>query len=798
VTAEILDFSAEAGGLSVVRRVGGRETRGLALRGRDGRNYTFRGIQKDASSLLQEDLRGTIAESVIQDQMAGQHPASELVARGLLDAVGIPCPHWRLVVLPDDPALGNLRGDFAGLVGMFAEYPSAVSDTNPGFRGASEIISHLELFKRLQSGQGDQVDTLALLRARLMDLLMGDWDRHRKQWRWARFPGSPRWTPIPEDRDQAFCRYEGLTLIAARDRDPRFQNFGPEYGSLVGLTSNGSEQDRQLLTGLSRADFEQAANALKAQITDAVIDTAVALMPEEWRSIDGPRLSRDLRARRDGLPGVAIAYYRLLAGTVDVRLTDQTELAEATRRSNGDLEVRVRLAGQDTQATEPAFHRVFHPDETHEVRLYAMGGNDRFVINGGKGSIRIRAVGGPGDDTLDDHQGAGTKLSDWEGTNTLVKGPGTSADNREYRPPPPPKDAPWITPRDFGRDTWSSPRIGFSSDLGFLLGWNIETRGHGFRKDPYASRQVIRADYSFGVKRGHFDYQGEFRRENRASYYGIRGYFSSFEVLRYFGLGNDATAPGDPDFYKAPERQALLYPTMARPLGTRSIFTVGPMLRYSKTEDDQTNFLNATRPYGFGEFGQVGVHGALSLDSRNHAQYPRHGVILAARGTLWPKAWDVEDTFGEVNGNANAYLSNGNWLTLAVRGGGKRVFGTAPYRDAATIGEGSLETSEILEPGYTLRGYRARRFAGDGSLYGNLDVRIRLFQMTILFPTHVGVFGLTDAGRVWLDGEDSNTWHTSYGGGIWLSPLNYRHTFSAYFARGSDGNTLHLGSGFTF
>ncbi|MEM6321802.1 MAG: hypothetical protein AAF960_29345 [Bacteroidota bacterium] len=26
--------------------------------------------------------------------------------------------------------------------------------------------------------------------------------------------------------------------------------------------------------------------------------------------------------------------------------------------------------------------------------------------------------------------------------------------------------------------------------------------------------------------------------------------------------------------------------------------------------------------------------------------------------------------------------------------------------------------------------------------------------------------------EVWLEGEDSNVWHYSYGGGFWLAPLN--------------------------
>jgi hypothetical protein len=40
------------------------------------------------------------------------------------------------------------------------------------------------------------------------------------------------------------------------------------------------------------------------------------------------------------------------------------------------------------------------------------------------------------------------------------------------------------------------------------------------------------------------------------------------------------------------------------------------------------------------------------------------------------KAWDVDSAFGQVNGNLNAYLPLGDRATFALRGGGKKVFGT--------------------------------------------------------------------------------------------------------------------------
>ncbi|HEX6737113.1 MAG TPA: hypothetical protein VF310_02465, partial [Vicinamibacteria bacterium] len=73
VTVEVLDLQKEAGGLAPVRRVGGEQTKGLALKGKDGRNYTFRGLEKGIpSALLEEELKGTVVERTLKDQMSGQ------------------------------------------------------------------------------------------------------------------------------------------------------------------------------------------------------------------------------------------------------------------------------------------------------------------------------------------------------------------------------------------------------------------------------------------------------------------------------------------------------------------------------------------------------------------------------------------------------------------------------------------------------------------------------------------------------------------------------------------------------
>ena len=355
VSVEVLDFTNEAGGLRPVRRVGGQQTRVLALEGRDGRSYSFRALVKDTSHLLDffdPQLQKSVVVKLLDDLMSAQHPAGELVAGGILEAAGVPSQRWRLVALPDDPALGEFGSEFAGAVGVFGEYPQPAKGSQPGFMGAAEIIDHLEFYKRLEAGDA-AADTRALLRARLVDVLIGDWDRHRRQWRWAKTNDSPLFTPIPEDRDQAFSRYDGYLLGRTRARDPRFQKFGPRYEGIGGLTFNGWDQDRRLLAGFTREDFVETAKEVAARVTDEAIEAAARRMPPEWYAVDGKRLVSDLRARRDALPEAAEKYYRNLASGRR-RLHDEPQRArpgrphaEGRHGGHGERARRRRAGGGD-------------------------------------------------------------------------------------------------------------------------------------------------------------------------------------------------------------------------------------------------------------------------------------------------------------------------------------------------------------------------------------------------------------------------------------------------------------------
>jgi hypothetical protein len=68
IRVDVLDMSSTAGGLTPVRIVGGNESRGLALRGADGRDYTFRPVKKDLRDIVPVEFQDSIVVDIIQDQ----------------------------------------------------------------------------------------------------------------------------------------------------------------------------------------------------------------------------------------------------------------------------------------------------------------------------------------------------------------------------------------------------------------------------------------------------------------------------------------------------------------------------------------------------------------------------------------------------------------------------------------------------------------------------------------------------------------------------------------------------------
>jgi hypothetical protein len=762
-----LDLDTYAGGLTPVETGGGQQTQSLKLKSAGGRDYVFRSVDKDPTPALPRAYRGTVVHRLVQDAISAAHPGGPLIAVGLLDAIGVLQVKPRLFLLPDQVKLGRFSPQFANMLGYLEERP------DDGFAGADKVLDWEEVVELLDQDPSHQVDIREFLKARLVDHLLGDWDRHGDQWSWAgiKHDGRTRWRPIPRDRDQALARYDGLLLGLARRVNPKLVNFGPRYPSILGLAWNAQELDRRLLASLDREAFDSIAISVQAAITDSVIDGALEAVPEPWQARH-PWIARALRQRRDSLVGYAGEFYRLLAEDVDIVGTDAAELAEARREASGRLTLVVtRVKSGDT-----TFRRSFEPRETKTVRLLLSGGVDSLRLLGQSGAGPLLEIERePGVDGLIVFPGVRKyRLHDPAPDSSGVKTDSTASEPR---------------PRDWGSSFGISPRAEYEADLGLLLGMQA-SRTDFARRLPYGSRIRLVTQYATAANGLRTELIADLRRVNPQVRLELRVRASEIEVVRFTGFGNETPAPRGSTFQNVDQWQFVVAPLLEYAVSDRLLLQAGPLVKYSTTDLHQDRLIDRDRPVGSTGFGRVGAQGGIAVGVLDSTDLSAAGGKLTVGGSVFPPIWSGSGTFGEIHAEAVGRLPVrvGPNPLIAARLGAKRVWGAFPYDEAAFLGGQR-----------TLRGYDYQRFAGDASLFGSLEVRVPVARVLEHWvPTRIGVFALGDAGRVWADDTRSRRVHAAGGGGVWLSLFEDSYTGSLAMASGSEGTLWYLRSGLAF
>ena len=257
---------------------------------------------------------------------------------------------------------------FAGRVGMLTVHADEREGDRAGFGGYTKIINSDSLYLELRTRPGNTVDDRYFLRARLLDALVGDWDRHSGQWRWGRrtMGDSVVWRAIPEDRDWAFSRIDGMVGWASHWLLPRYAGFSDRIAPASRLVMS---IDYRLLNRLERFEFEDVVNEVRSELTDSVLAAAVDVLPPPYLALERDRLLNGLKARRDQLGEYGEEFYRAIARTVYVRGFDQTR--------------DVRRVSADQQGTGPGHRAERRSNRSDPVRTGAgwPGDPDRQVVH---------------------------------------------------------------------------------------------------------------------------------------------------------------------------------------------------------------------------------------------------------------------------------------------------------------------------------------------------------------------------------------------------------------------------------
>ena len=797
VNLPVFDLARTNGGFKILQRGGGQQTKSLRLEDASGREWVLRSIQKDPANALPVALRETIAKDVLQDEISAGYPFAPLVVPMLAQASRVPHANPRLVYVPDDPALGIYQADFGKTVCLFEE-------RSPG---DGKSISTPKVLEALEKDNDNRIDQRAFLRARMLDLFIGDWDRHEDQWRWGsrKTATGKEFYPIPRDRDQVFFRADGLlpAIAALPWLQPKFQGFTTKLANVDGFMFNGRYVDRMFLNSLDVQDWIAEIISLRDSLTDDVLQRAISQLPDTIRQESGNKLLETLKIRRGWLLEKGLEYYRFIAKTVDIPGSDKTELFRVEHLDDDHLDVSIFKISKDRSLAQRLYNRVFDASITREIRLYGQNGDDRFdIINrmkpGNKATnIRVRLIGGKGSDVfkVDGNPGKpviydlSTEDNQLPDRNQARLRFSTDKAVNEY------------DPHGFNYDRIAPlATAGYNLDDGLLLGAGVQWTKQGFRKSPFAAMNRLLISRSLATNAMLIKYDGIFTDFIGKNDLWINAFAKAPDnVTNFFGPGNETVYEKDRQirYYRTRYNLINISALLKRKLGEHMQLSVGPVFQHFvlDTDDNKGRFIEdylsqlpdpnqfkLRESYGGAQVG-------LMVDNRNKPVQPSRGfywntTLLGLQGFN-----QQTNHFTQLRSDLAIYtsFSQAARFVMVNRLGGGLTLGNPAFYQLLYLGGQD-----------NLRGYRAYRFAGNHLFYYNFEARLKLLDFrSFLFPGSVGLVAFNDLGRVWLQGENSKRWHDGYGGGLYVTPASLL-VVTATVGFSDEGALPYISVGFRF
>ncbi|HEX2617896.1 MAG TPA: BamA/TamA family outer membrane protein [Flavobacteriales bacterium] len=800
IKVPVLRMDTAFGGLKAKATGGGLQTKSLRLKAGNGHEYVARTIKKYPGLALSPEMRGTVVESVVADGIAGSHPYASVAIAPLADAVHVLHTDPHLVFIPDDPLLGLYREEFANTLCLFEERTNGDWSDTPTLGSSKDLVSSADLIAALRRGHDDVLDDRALLRARLLDMLIGDWDRHDDQWRWASYPeadGRTVYRPIPRDRDQAFFKQDGIipNIVNRKWAIAKFQSYGPDVRDIDGQNFNARYLDRAYLTRLEWSDWKSIADSMRTQLTDDVLASAIHQLPDTAQQLMGARTLAGLKGRRDKLETIAHRQYLRLARYVNVVGTEQNERFIVKRLDDDHTQVQLWRKVKKAD-DELVYDRTFDRAETKELRLYGIGGNDDFTVEGRvRKAIRVRIIEGAGKAEVVDS--ARVKSC---GDHTIVYGTsgGKKADKKWQLG----SDAHLVASKradavEYDRQEYVPDvlmplaALGYNKDDGFFLGGGVRWTKQGFKSEPFKWRHQFTASYA--IKTGAYKvvYKGQVN-----NVLGRAGFGLDAEVLapqfrfNFFGYGNRSTFPENDGQFQYRMDLVDIQPFCVRTINEIHRFQLGARW-FSASQGELSTPLPGRETLK--EQGDVDYFGGVlkyTLTNVDRIAEPTRGIRFEATADMLVETHTNDDVQG-LKGDLRMYvpLEFGRYRgVLAIRTVAQRRVDDIDPLTAARMG-GKEE----------LRGFRRDRFSGNSAAYGNFEVRSNLLSSRNgVLPFRLGLIALADVGRVWVDGADNGAfWHHAFGGGLFISPLNMVVVQGTY-AVSDDDQLVDVRLGFFF
>lgn len=781
ISVRSIMLSSLFGGTRVVDKA--NSFHGLYIEDKQERRYLLKPLGGSTSFLQSEffqemynkaDFENTYLDKFIGDAYTIINPYTFLVSDYLAKELELNSNNPRLFYIP----AGTESDTIADGSGIQNRLVSIMDVPEPD--SYKNIITTDSLLSIIQEDKSHRVNQQLYIRERVFDMLIGDWNKIPENWNWMSSKDSTGiiYQPIVIDRSHAFTKVDGFLFKQMLNVLTLgfISNYEEQLNDVKKFNSLGFTLDVALTAQSDKAIWLEEAGYLKNKLTDDVINNAFLKLPKAIQGKETEEIKDKLKKRRDALSDIAGRYYDVLQYNPVVIGTNSNDSIIINKYQSDS----VRISIYDRQSNVPVFIQNYSKKHSKEIWLYGLKGDDVynveesvknklpvFLISGegmnhyyAEPNHKVRIYGYNSEKTeLDTLRNAKVILTDSEDIHTY------NYDKTRYM------------------DVSLSPWGVYDSDWGLTLGSFLTFTQYGIKRSPFSYQHRIGYNYLRG-----FMYKGTFPSYDAKRNIYIDAFWGSpTNFSNFFGFGNDTN--GFKDKKKDYNRVKVAQHSIASSLHTEFIkdqnfiLSIGLEAYKVKYEDDK--YLNHFYEEDNSIFKRkyfLDLSVGYEIDKELSSLIP---VFTSSISTGWKlNLGDVcrNFTYTKVNMAFNFRLTDR--ILLATNMKGKMIYNSKYdfYHSAST----------------ELRGYRDSRFIGQYSYYQYSDLRIDMGKIQNPFtPLKYGLFTGFDFGRVWLPEESSKKWHTSYGGGGWLTIINKITTKYSFFGSGDSFRFMfELGMGF--
>jgi hypothetical protein len=776
------------GGLIPYQTGGGRQSKTLRLRTKEGKEYVLRSVNKDFGRALPPEMRGTFLSQIAKDQVSIGHPFAGITVTPMIRQTGIYHTTPIIAFVPKQPGLLEYNDEYGDQLYLFEQRPDENWSDAPNFGNSVNIIGSDRLFEHIYKDNDNHVDQRAYLRARLFDMVIGDWGRHPDNWRWAKFEiGKDNiYRPVPRDRDQVYSKLDGFYPSLAGKIYKPMQGFHATLKSGKNWNMPGRSLDKMLLTDIEKKVWLEEAADLKKLLTDSLIEHSIKLMPPEIFAISGNSLIGKLKSRRDHLPEYAEEYYDYLAKFVDLIGTQDRENIIINRVSKDETEIQIyKITKEGLRREEPFYSRKLRDNETREIRIYGLEGTDSVEVKGEGGSkIKVRVIDPGAEDTVSfEGKKSGKRVEVYSGHKFEYDTVHAEMLDISIRP---------IISSTIYKVFDRSPLKLFPR-TGVKVVGSVTYNTQPWRKEEYEIVHQLCANYGFLRKAFNAGYVGRFGRLVGKWDFVLKARVDAPAVVNYFGTGNNTKLDNtERNFYGTFSHRMFGSIGLENNFSKHHHFEIAAIYQSVKLHRTKDRYISdgATQidQSVFTRKRFAGAEAGYYYLKTDNNVFPLSGIAASVGAGYLRNLQEEKGSFLKVLVNTAMFVPLTKQFSIALRAGGAAMSGDADFYNLNSIGGGGSGE---------MRGFDRERFYGKHSAYLNADLRWLFNTKNYLFNGKAGLIGFYDVGRVWMPDEVSNLWHGSYGGGIILVPYNkYALTFT--YGVSKEARHINFKTGFFF